>query len=138
MKWFSDRNSRLKLFCKIGILENLQNSQENTCANVYFLKKRHWCRCFPVNFAKSLIRNTVFQRTPLVVVSIVSNIITTYIVSTRMTDINVFPTFNGRCLRQYANRQLVECNKNKNVIFVFLSWPVNKYYSKITSQRNSL
>ena len=44
-------------------LENLQNSQENTCARVSFLiklqasacsliKKGLWHRCFPVNFAK--------------------------------------------------------------------------------------
>ena len=36
-----------------GVLEILQNSQENTCARV----KRLWHRCFPVNFAK-------FVRTP--------------------------------------------------------------------------
>ena len=47
-----------KLFLEIS-----QNSQENTCARVSFLvklqawgrqpyQKRHWHRCFPVNFAK--------------------------------------------------------------------------------------
>ena len=47
-------------------LEILQNSQENTCARVFFLikvaglrsatlfKKRLWHLCFPVNFAKFL------------------------------------------------------------------------------------
>ena len=40
-----------------GILENSQNSQENTCARVFLNKKRFWHRCFPVNFAK-------FLRTP--------------------------------------------------------------------------
>ena len=55
-------------------LEILQNSQENTCARVSFsiklqaapvtlLKKRLWYRCFPVNFAKFLIK--FFYRTPL-------------------------------------------------------------------------
>ena len=46
------------------LLQILQNSQENTCARVFFLikvqafiKKRPWHRCFPVNFAK-------FLRTP--------------------------------------------------------------------------
>ena len=42
-------------------LEISQNSQENTCARVCFLKKRHWHRCFPVNFAtflrKSFLQN---------------------------------------------------------------------------------
>ena len=43
-------------------LEILQHSQENTCARVsflikFFLKKRLWHRCFPVNVAK-------FLRTP--------------------------------------------------------------------------
>ena len=43
-----------------------QHSQENTCARVYFLiinyylasllKKGLWNRCFPVNFAKLLVR----------------------------------------------------------------------------------
>ena len=47
-------------------LEISQNSEENTCARVSFLnkvagsgpatllKKRIWCRCFPLNFAKFL------------------------------------------------------------------------------------
>ena len=36
-------------------LNILQNSQENICARVPFLlKKRHWYRCFPLNFAKFL------------------------------------------------------------------------------------
>ena len=34
-----------------------QNSQENTCARVSFLKKGLWHRCFPVSFTK-------FLRTP--------------------------------------------------------------------------
>ena len=49
-----------KLFLKIS-----QNSQENTCARLFFnkvaglkaatlLKKRLWYRCFPVNFARFL------------------------------------------------------------------------------------
>ena len=52
-----------KVFLKIS-----QNSQENTCARVFFnkvsvlrpatlLKKKHWHRCFPMNFGK-------FLRTP--------------------------------------------------------------------------
>ena len=46
------------------ILEISENSQENTCARVSFLvpglrpatllKKKLWCRCFTVNFAKFL------------------------------------------------------------------------------------
>ena len=61
----SGRNcSGKKVFLKIS-----QNSQENTCARVFFfnkfaglrpatlLKKRLWCRCFSVNFAE-------FLRTP--------------------------------------------------------------------------
>ena len=38
-----------KVFLKIS-----QNSQENTCASVSFLRKRVWHRWFPVNFAISL------------------------------------------------------------------------------------
>ena len=60
------RNSRLKMFCKKGVLRNLQNSRENTCARVsiliklqawglqLYLKKRLWHSCFPVKFAKFL------------------------------------------------------------------------------------
>ena len=54
-------------------LEISQNSQENNCARVSFLiklqalqlylKKRLWCRYFPVNFAKFL--RAFFYRTPL-------------------------------------------------------------------------
>ena len=42
---------------KMVFLEISQNSQENTCARVSFLKKILWHRCFPVNFSK-------FIRTP--------------------------------------------------------------------------
>ena len=53
------------------LLEILQNSQENTCAGVFFaswrpstlLKKRLWHRCFPVDFAK-LFKNTFFTKHP--------------------------------------------------------------------------
>ena len=59
----NSRSSRPEVFVEIS-----QNSQENTCARVFFnkvarlrpvtlLKKRLWHRCFPVNFAK-------FLRTP--------------------------------------------------------------------------
>ena len=37
-----------------AFLEISQNSQENACARVSFLKKILWHRCFPVNFAKFL------------------------------------------------------------------------------------
>ena len=43
-----------------GVLRNLQNSQENTCAGLIpatLFKKRLWLRCFLVKFAK-------FLRTP--------------------------------------------------------------------------
>ena len=36
------------------LLKPSQNSQENTCDRVSFLKKILWHRCFPVNFAKFL------------------------------------------------------------------------------------
>ena len=42
-------------FDKIIVLENSQNSQENTCVGVSFLvKERHRQRCFPANFEKCL------------------------------------------------------------------------------------
>ena len=44
-----------RCFVKKVFLEISQNSQENTCARVSFL--RLWHRCFPVNFVK-------FLRTP--------------------------------------------------------------------------
>ena len=39
---------------KKAFFEISQNSQENACARVSFLKKRLWHRCFPVNFATFL------------------------------------------------------------------------------------
>ena len=39
---------------KNAFLEFSQNSQENNCVRVSFLKKRLWHRCFLVNFAKFL------------------------------------------------------------------------------------
>ena len=50
------RSSHQRCSVKKGFLKISQNSQENTCARVS-LKKRHWHRCFPVNFPK-------FSRTP--------------------------------------------------------------------------
>ena len=54
-KEVAQRCSAKKVF-----LEILQNSQENTCAQVSwpatFLKKRLWHKCFPVNFTKFLRR----------------------------------------------------------------------------------
>ena len=41
-----------KYSIKKAFLEISQNSQENTCATVSFLKKRLWQRYFPVNFEK--------------------------------------------------------------------------------------
>ena len=41
------RRSVKKVFLEIS-----QSSQENPCARAFFLKKRLWHRCFPVNFAK--------------------------------------------------------------------------------------
>ena len=49
------RCSVKKVFLKIS-----QNSQENTCARVFFEKKRLWHWCFPVNFVK-------FLRTPFLI-----------------------------------------------------------------------
>ena len=48
---------------KKAFLEISQNSQENACARVSFLKKRLWHRCFPVNFAKFL-RTTFLTEHP--------------------------------------------------------------------------
>ena len=59
-KWFltlgHSRQATTKAFLwKKMFLEISQNSQENSCARVYFLlKMRLWHRCFPVNFAKFL------------------------------------------------------------------------------------
>ena len=66
----------LEVFCKKKLfLKTLQNSLENTCARVSFFiklqgeicnfikKKRLWHRCFPVNYAKFLNKNTFLQDT---------------------------------------------------------------------------
>ena len=48
------------MFCKKGVLRHFTKFTGKTCARVSglsLLKKRHWYRCFPVNFAK-------FLRTP--------------------------------------------------------------------------
>ena len=52
---FKRQNQPPEVFCKKKkILKISQNSQENTCATVSFLKKRLWGRRFPVNFEKFL------------------------------------------------------------------------------------
>ena len=69
-----------KCSVKKGLLEILQNLQDNACARVSFFiqlqaepaitlfKKRLWHRCFPLKFAKFL-RQPVFYRTPPVAAS---------------------------------------------------------------------
>ena len=57
------RSSCPEVFCKKGVLRNLQISLENTWASLFFNKVaglRLWYRCFPVNFAK-------FLRTPFLI-----------------------------------------------------------------------
>ena len=54
------RSSHRGCSVRKGVLRNLQNSQENTCAGLIpatLFKKRLWLRCFLVKFAK-------FLRTP--------------------------------------------------------------------------
>ena len=86
MSWSSDNLSFLiwKFHCvlwavvqncsvKKVFLEILQNSQENTCAWVFFNNVAGRHRCFPVNFAKFVI--TPFSyRTPPVAASVVCKI----------------------------------------------------------------
>ena len=37
--WYKDRRGSLLVFCKVGVLTNVpQNSQENTCTEVSFIK----------------------------------------------------------------------------------------------------
>ena len=72
------RSSRPECSVKKVLLEISQNSQENTCARVYFLmklqeglatllKKRLWHRCFCECCETS--KNSFLQRTPLVAAS---------------------------------------------------------------------
>ena len=66
--WFNLKLEAVTRRCSVKevLLEISQNSQENTCARVSFLKKktllktRLWLRCFPANFEKSL-------RTPVLI-----------------------------------------------------------------------
>ena len=46
------RSSHQRCSIKQICLKISRNSQENTCARVYFLLRRFWHRCFSVNFAK--------------------------------------------------------------------------------------
>ena len=66
MKIKAEAGTRGVILKKV-FLEISQNSQENTCARVSFLKKRPWRRFFPVNFAKFL--RALFYRTPVVAAS---------------------------------------------------------------------
>ena len=78
MSWSSDNLSFLiwKFHCvlwavvqncsiKKVFLEILQNSQENTCARVFFNKVAGRHRCFTVNFAKFLITPFSYKTTPV-------------------------------------------------------------------------
>ena len=60
------RSSRLEVFCRKGVLRNFEKfTGKHLCQSLLFnkvaglrtvtlLKKRFWCRCFPVNFSKFL------------------------------------------------------------------------------------
>ena len=64
------RSSRQKVFCK-KLLEILQNSQENTCAKVSFLKKEALAQVFSCEFCE-ISKNTFSYRTPPMAASGVS------------------------------------------------------------------
>ena len=65
-KSYCCRSSRPQVFCKKGVLRNFAKfTVKRFCQNFFFsnvaglrpatlLKKRLWCRCFPVNFMKFL------------------------------------------------------------------------------------
>ena len=62
-----------EVFCKKGVLRNLKNSQENTCAIVSFLiklpaKKETMAQVFSCEFCE-ISKNTCLQRTHNVHVS---------------------------------------------------------------------
>ena len=73
------RSSRPEVFSKKGVFRNFAKfTEKHLCQSLFLnkvadlwtatlLKKRHWLRCFPVNFVKFL-RN-LFHRTPLVAAS---------------------------------------------------------------------
>ena len=64
-----------EVFCKKGVLKNFAKfTGKSTCARVSFLikltyrpaillKKKHWHRCFPVNFVK-VLRSSFLNNTP--------------------------------------------------------------------------
>ena len=51
------RSSRPEVFCRKGVLRNFAKFTGKSLRPTTLLKKRHWHRCFPVNFSK-------FLRTP--------------------------------------------------------------------------
>ena len=52
------RSSRPEVFCKKGVLRNFAKlTGKHLCQGLFFIKKRLWHRCFPINFVK-------FLRTP--------------------------------------------------------------------------
>ena len=73
------RSSRPEVFCKNFVPKNFTNSQENTCARVYFLiklqseagnfiKKETLAEVFSCEFCE-ILKNTFFYRTPSVAAS---------------------------------------------------------------------
>ena len=74
------RISRPNVFCKKGVLRNFEKfTGKHPCQSLFFnkvtgqastlSKKRLWCRCFSVNFASFLSKNTFSYRTPLLAAS---------------------------------------------------------------------
>ena len=74
------RISRPNVFCKKGVLRNFEKfTGKHPCQSLFFnkvtgqastlSKKRLWCRCFSVNFASFLSKNTFSYRKPLLAAS---------------------------------------------------------------------
>ena len=67
----NQRNCRPEVFCKKGVLEISQNSQENTCvksSGLQLYEKRDSGQVFSCEFGE-ISKNTFFYRTPLVAAS---------------------------------------------------------------------
>ena len=68
-KCFTDRTSRLKVFCKKSLLRNLSKFTGKHLRPATLLKRRLWHRGFPVNSEKFL-RTSFFYRAPPVAASV--------------------------------------------------------------------
>ena len=96
------RSSRLKVFCKNGVLRNFSGNfkGKHLCQSPFFNKVAKIETLSQVYFYEfcEIAKNTLFYRTPLVAASVYTNVyVSTYMYTSMQVHIYIYILLNGVC-----------------------------------------